>query len=505
MFYIFEMANNHQGSVSHAKKIIDEFSALAKEKGISAGIKFQFRQLDTFIHNQFKQSELKFVKRFNSTRLEKDQFNEIIEHARSTGLKIIATPFDNDSIPWLSDLGVDIVKVASCSSDDWPLLKELATINKKIIISTGGVELPHLKKVHDLFVKNGRDFAFMHCVGEYPTDASVADMSRITRLQDKFPNIEIGFSTHESPLEKSLAPVAVAMGCSMVEKHVGVETETISLNGYSNTPDQMRKQIEEIQYVEKSMYGTSSNQKETLKSLKRGVYLKHSKRAGESIGYDDIYFALPVLPGQSDASMVDDEWGWVKRKDNIVGKILLDDIKPDDPLMLNYLNESSAQNESLNLIRNSTLSLLKESGVTVTKKDNVEVSCHYGLENFFKTGAVIIDKINREFCKKIIVMTQNQAHPVHHHLKKEEAFELLYGDCTLNLNGRDIELKKGVPLLIPRRVNHSFKTKDGCVIEEVSTTHHRGDSVYKDPTINLLELQDRKIKINLLGGYNESR
>ena len=102
-------------------------------------------------------------------------------------------------------------------------------------------------------------------------------------------------------------------------------------------------------------------------------------------------------------------------------------------------------------------------------------------------------------------MTQNQAHPVHHHLKKEEAFELLYGDCTLNLNGRDIELKKGVPLLIPRRVNHSFKTKDGCVIEEVSTTHHRGDSVYKDPTINLLELQDRKIKINLLGGYNESR
>ena len=69
MLYIFEMANNHQGSVKHAKKIIDEFSSLAKEKKITAAIKFQFRQLDTFIHNDYKGSDLKFVKRFNSTKL----------------------------------------------------------------------------------------------------------------------------------------------------------------------------------------------------------------------------------------------------------------------------------------------------------------------------------------------------------------------------------------------------------------------------------------------------
>lgn len=146
MLYIFEMANNHQGSVSHAKLIIDEFSSVAKNSEINAGIKFQFRQLDTFIHPDYHQSDLKFVKRFNSTRLDKDQFSEIIEYARSKDLKIIATPFDNESIPWLSDLNVDIVKIASCSCDDWPLLKEIATINKKIIISTAGVDIDHLKK-----------------------------------------------------------------------------------------------------------------------------------------------------------------------------------------------------------------------------------------------------------------------------------------------------------------------------------------------------------------------
>ena len=54
MFYIFEMANNHQGSVKHAKLIIDEFRKVVEETGINAGIKFQFRQLDTFIHDDYK-------------------------------------------------------------------------------------------------------------------------------------------------------------------------------------------------------------------------------------------------------------------------------------------------------------------------------------------------------------------------------------------------------------------------------------------------------------------
>ena len=135
MFYIFEMANNHMGSVDHAKKIIDDFADLAKRKNINAGIKLQFRNLDTFIHPNYKdRNDLKYVKRFNETRLSKEQFGEIINYIKSKNIISVSTPFDNESIPWLSELGVDIIKVASCSCDDWPLLKDLAKINKKIII-----------------------------------------------------------------------------------------------------------------------------------------------------------------------------------------------------------------------------------------------------------------------------------------------------------------------------------------------------------------------------------
>ena len=76
MFYIFEMANNHMGSVEHGKRIIDEFANIAKQYGLNAAVKLQFRQLDTFIHKDFLDSDLKYVKRFKETKLTQDQFKE---------------------------------------------------------------------------------------------------------------------------------------------------------------------------------------------------------------------------------------------------------------------------------------------------------------------------------------------------------------------------------------------------------------------------------------------
>ena len=169
MLYIFEMANNHMGSVAHAKTIIDEFSALAHRNKLMAGIKLQFRNLDTFIHPDFqKRNDLKYVKRFNETRLSKEQFQDIVEYISSKNLLTITTPFDNESIPLSNDLNIDILKVASCSVDDWPLLEEISKINKKIIISTAGAEFDTLRKVYKILKNESRDFAFMHCVGEYP-------------------------------------------------------------------------------------------------------------------------------------------------------------------------------------------------------------------------------------------------------------------------------------------------------------------------------------------------
>ena len=486
MFYVFEMANNHQGSVTHAKNIIDQFSKLAEEKQISAAVKLQFRQLDTFIHPDYQDSDLKYVKRFNDTRLTKDQFSEIVSYIESKGLVSMATPFDNESIPWLGDMDISVIKIASCSIDDWPLLTEVSKINKRIIISTAGASSSTLRKVYSLFKNNNRDFAFMHCVGEYPTSAQYADMSRIARLREQFPDIEIGFSTHESPKFKALAPAAAAMGCTILEKHVGVETDTIKLNGYSNTPDQMASVIDEVEYVIRSLNGKSTKQNDTLETLKRGIYVNRCLKKGQTITEEDLYYALPVQPGYLNASHVQ----------SVLGKVVSSDLSKNDPISLEDLKDSLDW-YLISEIKNKTTSLLSKANIPLNGREKVEISCHFGLENFLDTGALIIDKVNREYCKKIIVMLQGQKHPVHHHIKKDQAFELLYGDCTLVLNGKQIELSLGKPVVIARGVKHSFSSEKGCVIEEISTTHVKGDSVYQNPEINKLRLEQRKIKISI--------
>ena len=58
-------------------------------------------------------------------------------------------------------------------------------------------------------------------------------------------------------------------------------------------------------------------------------------------------------------------------------------------------------------------------------------------------------------------------------------------------------MEKGSPVLIARGVKHAFRSLEGCVLEEVSTTHVLGDSVYEDITINSYTLNDRKIKVTL--------
>jgi mannose-6-phosphate isomerase-like protein (cupin superfamily) len=337
-----------------------------------------------------------------------------------------------------------------------------------------------------MFKNNNRDFAFMHCVGEYPTDPEYAEMGRITKLREQFPDIEIGFSTHESPNSRSLAPVAAAMGCSIIEKHVGVETDTIKLNGYSNTPNQMASVISEVEYVLRSLNGVSLIQNKTLNTLKRGIYLNRNLKSGNKITSEDIFYALPVQDGFLNASQVED----------VVGKVLKRDMSENQPICSNDL-QSSLDWDLLEDIKNQTRLTLENANIHINGSEKIEISCHFGLAEFYNTGALIIDKVNREYCKKLIVMFPEQQHPTHHHIKKEEAFELLYGDCTLVLNGKKVALSLGEPIVIARGVEHSFYTNSGCVIEEISTTHYKGDSVYQNPEINKLSVDDRKIEITI--------
>ena len=91
----------------------------------------------------------------------------------------------------------------------------------------------------------------MHCVGEYPTPDEKMHLSQIDLLIKRYPNVRIGFSTHENPENFALVQLAVAKGACVFEKHVGVPTSNYPLNAYSCSPNQYFKWLEAFSYAMK--------------------------------------------------------------------------------------------------------------------------------------------------------------------------------------------------------------------------------------------------------------
>ena len=121
--FVFEMANNHMGSVEHGLKIIREIRNVTKSFPFKFAFKFQYRHLDTFIHPDFKtRYDFKYIKRFSETRLSEPQFKRLKDELDVLGFSSVCTPFDELSVDIIEKHGIEVIKIASCSFTDWPLL-----------------------------------------------------------------------------------------------------------------------------------------------------------------------------------------------------------------------------------------------------------------------------------------------------------------------------------------------------------------------------------------------
>jgi N-acetylneuraminate synthase len=136
---------------------------------------------------------------------------------------------------------------------------------------------------------------------------------------------------------------------------------------------------------------------------------------------------------------------------------------------------------------------IRQAGVVIPGQADFEISHHYGVDRFEETGATLISLVNREYCKKLIVVLPGQRHPEHYHKRKEETFLVIHGRITIVLNGERKELTRGDVLVVERCARHSFQSDIGCIMEELSTTHYPDDSFYTDPAIAPVE--ERKTSI----------
>ncbi|MDX2479992.1 MAG: N-acetylneuraminate synthase family protein [Desulfuromusa sp.] len=493
---ILDLANNHSGDVEHGLNIIRSFAEVVRSHKVRAALKFQFRQLDTFIHPAHQQgSDHKQVQRFLSTKLPGNQFQTLLDEVRKQGLVSMCTPFDEESVDVISDMDFDIIKVASCSGRDWPLLEKVADAGKPVIFSTGGLSLQDIDNLVSFFKHRGVHFAIMHCVAIYPTPDDKMNLNQIGVLRGRYPGVHIGWSTHEDPADTTIVQMAVALGATLYERHVGIPTEKSPLNAYSSSPQQASAWIAakcraRILCGAKERPSASEAEVSAIEGLKRGVYAKTKIRKGTIIDPAQVYFAIPYLEGQLDSG---------KFKP---GTLSANDVAADAPIFEAQVTLPQAKDELiLKHAVHEVKAMLNEAKIHLGPEFKVEYSHHYGIRNFRETGAVLIECVNRDYCKKLVVQLPGQKHPSHYHDKKEETFQVLHGVLHCTVDGIQRVLEPGESVVVLPGVWHSFGTDVGVIFEEISTKDHNGDSYYEDKNINKLSREERKTVVDHWGRF----
>lgn len=478
------MANNHNGDMEHAKNIIDTFSSLITTYPFKFGIKFQLRHYDTFIHPDAKGSDAKLVKRLESTKLSDEQFLTLANYAKSRGFLTIATIFDENSIDLFNQCDFDILKIASCSADDLPLLKSLASINKPTILSTASLEINEILKSIKLLKKDNSNLAIMHCVALYPTPNAQSLLNRIDLLRRSLPGFEIGYSTHEDPSSLKSAPIMAGKNVNLFEKHINIKSEKYSINKYSAEIGDLEKWLNELMEY-RSMCSISeiekvnSEQKNSLIHLKRGVF--YNPEANRN-----IFFAIPKKEGQLDVSDVDHDF--VCKDKLVLNSALIKD------------SHGIGQDLTLNSVAEKLLfrvnELLNAKNVRLPGEFELELSHHYGIENFDKTGVIILNILNKSYCKKYLVFLGGQNHPEHYH-EREESLKLISGRVDISIEGKLDEMVVDNYYHVPSNKKHHFVSHEDSILEEISTFDHGKGSIYTDQSITERGIESRKTKFKI--------
>lgn len=494
--FVLDLANNHQGDTEHGKKIIRQMAEVVHANDARAAVKFQFRQLNSFIHPDHREgSDNKHIPRFLSTELKRPAYEEMLAEVRKNNLLAMCTPFDEASVDIIVDMDFDILKIASCSAADWPLLEHAAAANLPIICSTGGLDEAAIDQLYSFFFHRGVKFAFMHCVSIYPTPANMLNLNQVEVMRQRYPHCTIGWSTHEEPDNYGAIQVAYAKGARIFERHVGAVTEEIQLNAYSSTDQQVGKWIASWRQA-KDMCGGLERppvpdvERDSIISLQRGVFARKPLKKGTKLTRDLVFFAMPCGEIQI-ASNVWSENMTLTEDIDANGAILPSCVEPI------ALQPETAIKRSIHNIK----ALLTKAAVPLNSDFEVEYSHHYGLENFAETGAVLIKCVDRDYCKKVIVQLPGQAHPSHFHKSKEETFQILHGILEVEIDRHRKTLHPGDTCLVQPGVWHSFWTETGCVFEEISSRDLPGDSVYAEKRITRMQRSERKTVVDHWGRF----
>jgi sialic acid synthase SpsE len=361
--FVLEMANNHWGKLDRGLQIISDFSKVVRFNNTKAAIKLQFRDVDTFIHQDFKDKDERYIKKTLDTKMSKEDYAALVKAIKKSGCIPMSTPFDEKSVDLCVDLGIEVIKIASSDSNDWVLIEKIASAKKPVIVSTGGTSQKDLDDLVTFFDNRNIPLAINHCVALYPSEDSDLELNQIDYLKNRYPGHVIGLSTHEHRDWQASIMIGYAKGARTFERHIDIESDGVKVSPYCSLPQQVdtwfkayKKAVEMCGGSGESRRVFSEKEIRYLDNLVRGVYAKRDLPKGYVLTQDkleeDVFLAIPLHKGQ------------ISCRELMAGEALLHEVKKDKPIMICDIDSPYAKDSALcEKINNRGASLFVETTI----------------------------------------------------------------------------------------------------------------------------------------------
>jgi len=255
---IAEAGVNHNGNIGIACKMVEvaassgadyiKFQTFITEKLVTASApKAAYQEIATGIEG----SQFGMLK-----NLELDEHAHILlmDHARRHGIRMISTPFDQESAEMLNRLNVELFKVGSGDLTNILLLRQIARFGKPVILSTGMADLFEIAKALEILEKAGlpkSKITLLHANTDYPTPYPDVNLRAMQTIALEF-GVAVGYSDHTDGIEVPVA--AVALGAKVIEKHFTLDRTMEGPDHQASLePAELIAMVKSIRNVEQAM------------------------------------------------------------------------------------------------------------------------------------------------------------------------------------------------------------------------------------------------------------
>lgn len=267
-YIIAEIGINHNGDLNIAKKLID----IAVMSGCNA-VKFQKRNPDICVPDHQKDiirdtpwGKMSYLDYKYKIEFGKKEYDEIDLYCKEKGIVWSASPWDLDSLEFLSQYNIPFIKIPSAMVTNEDLIFAAKKTGKKVIISTGMSTLAEIERAITILKLPGDtaktlrplnfdeipndNFAVLHCNSTYPAPLNELNLSAIKTLKDIF-KCEVGYSGHEFRLGTSVA--AIYLGATIIERHITLDRTMWGTDQLSSVePQGLIKLVKGIRELEES-------------------------------------------------------------------------------------------------------------------------------------------------------------------------------------------------------------------------------------------------------------